>query len=74
MEPGRRTPTEDIAAGTGVDPDDLRPVLSWMRDHGWLEAVNAQAVDARTQVIYWALTDKGVAERDRPRPPGSWTA
>jgi hypothetical protein len=65
LEPGRRTTTDEIAAGTGVEPDDVRPVLSWMRDHGWLEAVMAQYADART-LTYWVLTDEGMAERDRP--------
>jgi transcription initiation factor IIE alpha subunit len=65
LEPGRRTTTDEIAAGTGVEPEDVRPVLSWMRDHGWLEAVMAQDDDARTQMTYWVLTDEGVAERDR---------
>lgn len=66
LEPGRRTTTDEIAAGTGVEPDDVRPVLSWMRDHGWLEAVMAQDAGAQTQVAYWVVTDEGVAERDRP--------
>jgi transcription initiation factor IIE alpha subunit len=65
MEPGRRTTTDEIAAGTGVEPEDVRPVLSWMRDYGWLEAVMPQQASARTQLTYWVLTDEGVAERDR---------
>jgi hypothetical protein len=70
MELGRRTTTEEIAVGTGVEPDDVRPVLSWMRDHGWLEAVTAQS-DDRTEGTFWLLTDAGVAERDRPGAPES---
>jgi len=65
LEPGERRSTEEIAAAAGIEVEDGRPVLTWMRDKVLLEAVATQYGDARTQVSYWLLTDEGRSEKER---------
>lgn len=65
LEPGERRSTEEIAAATDIEVEDVRPLLSWMRDKGLLEAIATQYGDVRTQVTYWLLTEQGLGEKAR---------